>query len=94
MNCGVGGKGWEGDGTWRANVKRVGEGGTITELKEGIPTQTQAEKLILQSKGTLLRAEAAHALPNPHIYSHINYVTSSGVRSTLRILDPFIPMIY
>ena len=48
--CGIGGHGWEGDSTWRANVKRVSQGGDILELKGGIPTQTQAEKLIQQAK--------------------------------------------
>ena len=83
---GVGGKGWEGDATWRNNVKTVGEGGTITELKGGIPTQAQAEKLILQSGGTPLRAEMPHQSPNPHTFHHINYLTSRGIKGTLRVL--------
>jgi RHS repeat-associated protein len=93
-NCGVGGKGWEGDATWKANVKRVGQGGTITELKGGIPTQAQAERLILQSRGILNRAEGAHLFPNPHNFAHINYDTSFGLKSAIRITEPFEIMKY
>lgn len=46
---GIGGKGWVGDKTWRENVKIVSEGGTITSLKGGIPTESQALKLINQA---------------------------------------------
>ena len=83
---GVGNKGWENDATWRQNVKTVGKGGTITELKGGVPAQAQAEKLITQSGGKLLRADPAHLPPNPHTYPHINYITSKGVKGTIKVL--------
>ncbi len=93
QNCGVGGHGWEGDADWRANVKTVREGGDIMELKGGIPTQAQAEKLVIQSKGTLIRAEGAHLPPNPHTFPHINYLTYSGNKGMIR-LDYVVPKIY
>ena len=92
-DCGVGGKGWEGDKDWRDNVKTVGRGGDILELKGGVPTQTQAEKLVMQAKGTLLRAENAHIPPNPHTFPHINYVTSIGKKGIIK-LSSVIPKIY
>ena len=84
---GVGGKGWVGDKTWRENVSTVGNGGTITSLNGGVPTKAQAMQLINQSGGTPLRIEGAHEFPNPHNYTHINYVTSSGVKGTIKIFE-------
>ena len=84
---GVGGKGWVGDKTWRENVSTVGNGGTITSLNGGVPTKAQAMQLINQSGGTPLRIEAAHQFPNPHNYTHINYVTSCGVKGTIKIFE-------
>ena len=84
---GVGGKGWTGDVTWRENVETVGKGGTITSLNGGIPTRSQAIQLINQSGGTVLRIEGAHRMPNPHNYTHINYLTQTGVKGTIQILD-------
>ena len=82
---GAGGKGWVGDRTWRENVSTVGKGGTITSLNGGVPSKAQAMQLIDQSGGTALRIEGAHQFPNPHNYSHINYVTSTGVKGTIKI---------
>ena len=82
---GVGGKGWQNDKTWRENVNTVAEGGTITELNGGIPTQTQGVQLINQARGQVIRIEGPHQYPNPHTYPHINYVVND-LKSTLRIL--------
>ena len=84
---GVGGKGWVGDKIWRENVSTVGKGGTITSLNGGVPSKAQAIQLINQSGGTPLRIEGAHQFPNPHIYPHINYVTSTGVKGTIKIFE-------
>ena len=84
---GVGGKGWVGNKTWRENVSTVGNGGTITSLNGGVPTKAQAMQLINQSGGTPLRIEGAHQFPNPHNYTHINYVTISGVKGTIKIFE-------
>ena len=84
---GVGGKGWIGDKTWRKNVSTVGNGGTITSLNGGVPTQSQAIQLITQSGGTILRIEGAHQFPNPHNYPHINYVTENGTKGTIKIFE-------
>jgi len=84
---GVGGKGWVGDKTWRENVSTVGKGGTITSLNGGVPSKAQAVQLINQSGGTVLRIEGAHQFPNPHNYLHINYITSTGVKGTIKIFE-------
>ena len=84
---GVGGKGWVGDKTWRENVSTVGKGGTITSLNGGVPSKAHAMQLINQSGGIALRIEGAHQFPNPHNYSHINYVTSAGVKGTIKIFE-------
>ena len=84
---GVGGKGWVGDKTWRENVSTVGKGGTITSLNGGVPSIAQAVQLINESGGTVIRIEGAHPFPNPHIYPHINYVTSTGVKGTIKIFE-------
>lgn len=84
--CGVGGKGWEGDAIWRENVQTVSKGGTIEELKGGIPTKEQGIKLINQAKGQIVRIDPPHLPPNPHNYPHINYITQFGNKGTLRIV--------
>ena len=84
---GVGGKGWVGDKTWRENVSTVGKGGTITSLNGGVPTKAQAIQLINQSGGVALRTEAGHDFPNPHNFLHINYVTSTGIKGTIKIFE-------
>ena len=83
---GVGGKGWEGDRTWRQNVSRVREGGTITDFEGKVPTLEQGRRLIIQAGGNIVRTEGAHPLPNPHTYDHINYMVN-GLKGTLKILS-------
>ena len=82
---GVGGKGWVGDKTWRENVSVVDQGGTITSLNGGVPSESQAIQLIKEAGGTYLRSEFAHSFPNPHTFSHINYITSTGIKGTIKI---------
>lgn len=84
---GVGGKGWVGDKTWRANLKTIDGGGTITSLDGGIPTAGEATSLINQVGGKVLRIEGAHLAPNPHNFPHINYLTQNGVKGTIKILE-------
>ena len=85
---GVGGKGWVGDKTWRGNVKTIDGGGTITSLDGGIPTVGEARSLIEQAGGTVLRVEGGHLPPNPHTFSHINYLTKNGLKGTIQIMEP------
>lgn len=82
---GVGGKGWRGDKTWRQNVDRVSEGGTIKDLNGQVPTQQEAIDLINEAGGTVNRIEGPHNSPNPHNFNHINYTTPSGGKGTIRI---------
>ena len=82
---GIGGKGWRGDKTWRKDVNRVKEGGTIEDLDGRVPTETEARTLINESGGKYLRTDEAHKPPNPHNFKHINYLTSSGGKGTIKI---------
>ena len=84
---GVGNKGWVGDKTWKENVATVKNGGTITSLNGGIPTEGQAIRLINESGGKILRIEGAHHFPNPHRYPHINYLTAQKIKGAIRILE-------
>lgn len=61
--------------------------GTITSLDGGIPTVGEATSLINQAGGTVLRVEGAHLPPNPHTFPHINYMTQSGLKGTIKILE-------
>jgi len=83
---GVGGKGWRGDSTWRNDVRVVQEGGTIQSLNGRVPTKSEAIDLIIEGGGKIVRIEPPHSPPNPHIYHHINYTTSSGARGAIAIL--------
>lgn len=82
---GVGGKGWRGDKTWRNNVKKINEGGTIKDLNGIIPTDEEAISLINEAGGKVVRIEGPHNYPNPHNFKHINYVTSNGKKGTIQI---------
>ena len=86
-NRGVGGKGWEGDQTWRSNVEQTKSGGTIENFNGNVPTEAEARRLIEQSGGTINRVEGPHPAGgiSDHTYPHINYTTSSGVKGTIRI---------
>lgn len=82
---GVGGKGYEGDSTWRQNVKRVGQGGDIESLDGGIPTEEQAKKMIDRAGGEYIRTDPAHEAPEPHVYRHVHYIVNK-LRSAIQIL--------
>lgn len=85
---GIGGKGWRGDQGWRDAVKMVGKGGTIDNIGGQVPTQEEAETLIKESGGKVVRTEGPHDPPNPHTYDHINYTTESGTKGTIQIQPP------
>ena len=79
MERGIGGKGWRGDRIWKENVKLVENGGTIERVNGEIISQSDAEILIKESKGTILRVEDGHMKGNnPHKFLHINYITRDG----------------
>ena len=78
---------WKGDRTWRKNIATVKQGGDILSLDGGIPTEAEASELISLAGGTYLRTEGAHPSPDPHYYRHINYITETGIRSAIRILE-------
>ena len=82
---GLGGKGWRGDKTWRDSVDKVRDGGTILDFNGQIPTEQEAIDLITESGGTVVRVDGPHMPPNPHEYNHINYVTASGKKGTIKI---------
>ncbi len=79
--------GWTASGSYRAAVGLVDQGGDVTDVLGTIPTQAQAEQLIADGGGTIQRVEVGHPPGgvSTHSYPHINYYTSSGVRSAIRI---------
>ena len=80
--------GWRGQSAWQQAVRRVAEGGTITDIDGKIATEAEARALIEDAGGTIIRVEEAHGPPNPHQFRHINYVTASDARGTIQIQDP------
>ncbi|MGH9829512.1 MAG: hypothetical protein ACREDR_40360, partial [Blastocatellia bacterium] len=58
--------------------------GTIEELGGRVPTKEEALSLLKKAGATDIRIEGAHAAPNPHSYSHINFQLGSGARGTIR----------
>jgi hypothetical protein len=88
---GVGGKGWQGDSTWRENVKTVGEGGDVYELNGGVPTGNQARTLIEQSGGFVGNYHSAHAPGgvSTHLYNHIHYLTATRIRSAIHVISEY-----
>ena len=79
--------GWTGTQSYRAAVKLVNQGGDLPDVYGAIPTQAQAEQLINGGGGSVTRIEEGHLEGgNPHSYPHINYRTSTGVRSSLQII--------
>jgi len=77
--------GWTGSPAYRGAVGEVGAGGTIESLRGIVPTQAEAERLIMDGGGTVKRVEGPHEPPNPHQYPHINYTTHAGERGTVQI---------
>lgn len=77
--------GWSGSRPYRAVVRTVDQGGTLTSVSGVVPSRQVAEQLIRDAGGQVLRVEGPHMPPNPHSYPHINFVTSSGQRGTIRI---------
>ena len=85
---GIGGKGWRGDKIWKENIELVKRGGTIERINGEIISQSEAESLIKEIKGTILRVEGGHMKgTNPHKFPHINYITQDGKKGTIRILE-------
>ncbi|MCD0177263.1 hypothetical protein IHN32_15055 [Deinococcus sp. 14RED07] len=50
-----------------------------------IATRQEAEKLIADAGGRVLRVERGHAAPNPHDYPHINYTIDGKNVLTIRV---------
>ena len=88
MERGIGGKGWRGDRIWKENIELVRKGGTIERVNGEVISQSDAEMLIKESKGTILRVEGGHMKGNnPHKFPHINYITHDGKKGTIRIQE-------
>jgi RHS repeat-associated protein len=87
-NKGIGGKGFRGDRNWRNAVKQCERGGDV-DLKQcggTIPTQAEAEAIIQQAKGKVLRVqEGHHPAASTHTYRHINFQTASGCKGAIQI---------
>jgi hypothetical protein len=83
---GIGGKGWRGDAGWKEAVRNVDKGGTIRSIGGNVTTKQEAIDLITEAGGKILRIEGPHAAPNPHNFTHINYLTSGGLKGTIEII--------
>lgn len=59
--------------------------GTLEQIGGLIPTRLEAEKLIAEAEGKILRVERGHPLPNPHTYPHINYTVDGKNVLTIRV---------
>lgn len=59
--------------------------GTLEEAGGAIPTRQEAEKLIAEAGGKILRIERGHSAPNPHDYPHINYTIDGKNVVTIRV---------
>ena len=69
-------------------IELVKRGGTIERINGQIVSQDDAEILIKEIKGTILRAEGGHIDGiNPHKFPHINYITQDGRKGTIRIQE-------
>ncbi|HEY1787839.1 MAG TPA: toxin TcdB middle/N-terminal domain-containing protein [Verrucomicrobiae bacterium] len=83
--------GWSNGKKWRDAVKSVAQAGlkddkTLQDVLGHVPTKDEALGLIQEAGGTPLReAEGGHEFPNPHNFPHINYLTPSGAKATIRI---------
>jgi RHS repeat-associated protein len=77
--------GWKGGRAWKDAVKRVKEGGTIEDIGGKIPSKNEALELLKEAGAKVDRIQGPHSPPNPHVYDHINFTTSSGLKGTLRI---------
>ena len=69
----------------RAAIRELKRAGDHLTIAGEIPTRLEAEKLIGLSGGRILRIERAHVPGTGHAFDHINYVTSSGARATVRV---------
>jgi RHS repeat-associated protein len=90
---GVAGKGHHGDPNWKKAVRQVRDAGhreTIEHVDgygpNDVPTQTEAERLIDEAGGRILRVEEHEpGGVSTHTFPHINYVTKDGNYVTIRI---------
>jgi RHS repeat-associated protein len=58
---------------------------TLEEVGGVIPTRQEAEQLIADAGGQVLRVERGHPTPNPHNYPHINYTIDGKHVVTIRV---------
>jgi RHS repeat-associated protein len=76
--------GVEGAAPHRKILERLKTPGTHEHLDEVVPTRQEAERLIYLAGGKIQRIERAHGARG-HPYPHINYITETGEKATLRV---------
>lgn len=76
--------GYEGAAKHRAVLSKLQEAGTHVDLHGVVPTRQEAERLIHQARGRIERIQRAHR-DRGHPYAHINYITATGEKATLRV---------
>jgi len=86
-NKGINGKGWEGDKGWRDAVADAKKGGDFDTGKHGVPSETEARRLLDKAGAVIDRVEDAHGPDSVsrHNYPHINYHTADGTKGTMEI---------
>jgi hypothetical protein len=69
----------------KAAVKQLQRAGTHQTVVGMKLTRQEAEKLIALAGGTVQRIERAHAAGTGHAFDHINYITATGQKATVRV---------
>ena len=78
--------GWTNSKPYREAVETLNEAKDHMDINKIVPTEQQAKELIKAGGGKIERVDhVGHASPNPHTYPHINYLTRSGHRASIRI---------
>jgi hypothetical protein len=83
--------GWSGQAKYNAALRQIATESkaaiTHMDVQGIVPTQAEAEALITQSGGQILRVDEGH-LPggvSTHTFPHINYTTKGGTKATVQI---------
>lgn len=82
--------GWSGSAKYQSALDAVdGAGSRATlgadELGGILPTRQEAERMIADTGGRVVRVERGHTSGRGHATPHINYETSSGNRATILV---------
>ena len=78
--------GWNGTPPYQQALKELEQPGTHETLNGRVPMRGEAERMIKDSGGRVLRAEPPHRPGrSTHNYYHINYETAGGEQATVKV---------